>query len=69
MLWTREIDGFTVTATTEYDDCGDKPWERSDGHGIVSDWTTRDKELGERVLSSDRHSKCYYDFAGSMKIA
>jgi hypothetical protein len=45
------------------------PWEEHDGHGIVSEWTTRDKAAGERVLCVDRHSRRYYDVAGTLKIA
>lgn len=45
------------------------PWKHSDGHGEVSDWTTRDKAPGERVLSSDGENKRYYDFAGTIKLA
>lgn len=45
------------------------PWEEEDGHGPVSDWTTRDKQPGELVLNSDRHSKRYYDFAEACRIA
>ncbi len=45
------------------------PWEECDGHGPVSEWTTRDNRPGERVLSSDRRSKRYYDFAEAVKIA
>jgi hypothetical protein len=45
------------------------PWEEHDGHGVVSDWTRRDKRSGEIVLCTDRGSKRYYDFAESMRIA
>jgi hypothetical protein len=37
------------------------PWDEHDGHGPVSDWTTRDKGPGERVLCEDRGSRRYYD--------
>lgn len=46
-----------------------EPWKEHDGHGVVSDWTTRDKKPGELVLCTDRHSKRFYDFAASVKIA
>lgn len=53
-----------------YDDCGETPWENDEGHGIVSDWTNRDKKPGELVLCTDRHDiKRFYDFQESMKIA
>lgn len=45
------------------------PWENADGHGPVSDWTTRDKRPGEWVLSSDRGSKRYYDAQEANRIA
>jgi hypothetical protein len=50
------------------DDMG-APWEECDGHGIVSDWTTRDKTPGEWVLNSSRGSKRYYDAQETQKIA
>ncbi len=63
------VNGFTVTARLEADDCGDCPWDREEGHGPVSEWTTRDKRPGERVLVTDRHSKRYYDVQGAMAVA
>ena len=40
------------------------------GHGPVSEWTTRAKQLGERVLVEDRRgAKRYYDFAEAVRIA
>jgi hypothetical protein len=64
-----EIDGFTVTATVHHDDCSEAPWDREDGHGPVSDWTTSDKRPGERVLSSDGPHKRFYDIAEATRIA
>lgn len=64
-----ERDGFTITPRLEADDCGETPWQREDGHGPVSDWTTRDKLPGERVLIADRGSKRYYNFAEAVRIA
>jgi hypothetical protein len=67
---TFEVDGFTIEARTEYDDDATPPWEREDGHGAVSEWTTRDKRPGERVIASDRsHRRLYYDFAGAVETA
>lgn len=60
---------FTARITVERDDCSGAPWEDCDGHGIVSQWTTRDKQAGERVLCSDRHSKRFYNVAESIAIA
>lgn len=46
------------------------PWEEfSDSHGPVSDWTTRAKAPGERVLSADGRHKRFYDFAAAVKMA
>lgn len=64
-----ERGGFTIKARTEYDDDSTPPWERANGHGPVSEWTTRNKEPGERVLVSDRSAKRYYDVAEAMAIA
>lgn len=64
-----EVDGFTVTARIEVDDGGECPWACEDGHGPVSEWTTRSKRPGERVLCEDRRSKRYYDVQEAMAIA
>lgn len=45
------------------------PWKECDGHGVVSDWVTRDKKPGERVLHTDGRSKRFYDVQASMVIA
>lgn len=66
---TIEKDGFTCTAVVESDEFADSPWDNCDGHGPVTDWTLRTKKPGERVLSSDRHHKRYYDFEEASKIA
>ena len=62
-------DGFTVTARIEPDDCGEAPWIADEGHGPVTDWTTRSKRAGERILNQDRGVFRYYDFAEACKIA
>ncbi len=61
--------GNSYTATIESDDHAGAPWEEHDGHGGVSDWTTRDKLPGELVLSEYGPSKRFYDFAGACRIA
>lgn len=66
---TCEVDGLTITARIERDDDYGAPWEEDDGHGIVSNWTSRDKKPGERVLKDDRGSKRYYDFEASIAKA
>lgn len=63
------INGLTFSVNLEPDDCHGAPWEECDGHGPVSDWTSRDKLPGERVLNSDRGSYRYYDVAEATRIA
>lgn len=72
MLYDGDIfehEGKTFRFRTEWDDTGDAPWEREDGHGPVSEWTTRDKQPGEMVLCSDHGQKRFYDFAEAVRIA
>lgn len=66
---TFEVDGRKFRLDIEHDDHLGPPWEESDGHGVVSEWTTREKRPGERVLIADRQSKRYYDVEATMKIA
>lgn len=63
------INGREYTVRAEYDEDMGAPWEEHDGHGIVSEWTSRDKRAGELILHSDRGSKRFYDFAATMKKA
>jgi hypothetical protein len=64
-----ECDGFRLVATIHHDDHMGAPWEEHDGHGTVSDWTTRAKRPGELVAAEDRGSFRYYDFAEACRIA
>jgi hypothetical protein len=52
-----------------FDECTGAPWQEHDGHGIVSDWTSRSKKPGELVLHSDRGMSRYYDFAATVEKA
>ncbi len=61
--------GLRFIVNIEQDDDSSAPWDKEDGHGPVSDWTSRDKKPGEWVLSSDRGSKRFYDAAEAMRIA
>jgi hypothetical protein len=61
--------GYSVIIELPYDESADAPWEQSDGHGPVSDWTRLDKLLGERILCEDRGSKRYYDFRAAVSLA
>ena len=63
-----EVKGRRFRLTIHSDDLG-PPWKEHDGHGVVSDWTTRAKRPGERVLNEDRGSKRYYDIEATMVIA
>lgn len=63
------IDGLTFSVRLEPDYDSESPWAREDGHGPVSDWTTRDKRPGEWVLSCDRHHRRFYDAAEATRIA
>jgi len=67
--WTDPVEvhgGYSVRVEVTRDDCMGEPWKEHYGYGIVSDWTTRDKTPGERVLCEDRGSKHYYDVSASM---
>jgi hypothetical protein len=66
---TCEVDGFKVVARVEHDPDGGPPWDDGDGNGIVSEWTTRAKRPGERILSTDRNSHRFYDFAATVQRA
>lgn len=64
-------DGVTYTfrvRAEEDTDCG-PPWKECDGHGPVSEWTTRKKRPGERILNKDGTSRRYYDVEGATKQA
>lgn len=66
---TFTVRGIDFRVTFPYDDCGDAPWENSDGHGPVSGWERRSKRPGEWVLNSDRGAHRYYDAAEAMRLA
>ena len=71
-----KYDSFTFThngrdyvAELHFDLHHDAPWRECDGHGPVSDWTTRDKRPGELILTAERRSYRYYDFQEACAIA
>lgn len=64
-----ERNGKRYRVQIERDEDMGAPWEEHDGHGIVSEWTSRAKRPGELVLCEDRGSKRYYDVRESTKIA
>jgi hypothetical protein len=63
--------GRAFTVTVDRDDDMGAPWEEHDGHGPVSDWTTRDKRPGEMILNTEGRgrSRRYYDFAAACRQA
>jgi hypothetical protein len=61
--------GRVYRVTVDQDTDMGPPWKEHDGHGPVSDWTTRAKRPCELVLSTDRHSRRYYDFAAACRQA
>jgi len=66
---TREHRGHTITINWFADFDHGTPWDHEDGHGPATEWERRDKRPGERVLSSDRFGKRFYDYAEAIKIA
>ena len=66
---TMKYKGYLFTIEVDYDEFQGPPWLHCDGHGPVSDWTTRDKKPSEVVLSSIGGSNLYYDFSRAMKKA
>lgn len=66
---TIEHGGYSFRVEHVADNDHGAPWLNEDGHGVISDWTTRDKSPGELVLNSDRSSKRFYDFAETCRIA
>ena len=66
---TRRHGAMSFRVEWCYDTDANAPWDREDGHGPVSDWTSRDKRPGEMILGSDRRMHRFYDFAESVKIA
>ena len=70
LTFARE--GRTYRADIVIDDTQREPWNNdSGGKGLVTEWTTRVKKPGERVLCKDQHpSSCrFYDFAAAVKRA
>lgn len=62
-------DGITLVVEYHSDEHSTTPWEECDGHGVVSEWTSRDKRPGERALCTDGSLRRYYDVQQSTAIA
>jgi hypothetical protein len=71
VLRTRGPDGSKMTFVIAVvdDDDSEAPWKREDGHGPVTDWTSRDKRPGELELNSNHGQKRFYDFQAACKTA
>lgn len=51
------------------DDGHGAPWQEHDGHGVVSDFLSRDKKPGEVVIFTSRGRKRFYDVQATIAIA
>ena len=67
--WELELQGLRFKVEIHHDLGMGPPWEEHDGHGEVSEWTSRGKKPGERVLAEDRRSFRYYNWAGAVAKA
>jgi hypothetical protein len=65
----EQHNGKTITVNWYHDEDASEPWKEDEGHGPVSEWTSRDKRPGERVLVTDRGASRYYDFQAAVKQA
>jgi hypothetical protein len=61
--------GHRIDLEWHDDDDARAPWKEADGHGPVSEWTTRDKLPGEWILNRDRTSHRFYDARQAQVIA
>ncbi len=68
---TRDIEqnGKTYRVEFIFDSDMGAPWKEHGGHGIVSDWESRNKKPSEIVIASDRGAKRFYDIAETTRIA
>lgn len=66
---TFQRDGLQFRMRVSRDDYIGAPWDEHEGHGVVSDWTTREQGEGERVLATEANSHRFYDFAETLNIA
>ncbi len=63
------LNGVEYRAEIVLDDHMGAPWTVHDGHGPVSDWTTRAKTPGERILNEDGRSRRFYNHAEAIRMA
>ena len=71
VLRMRGADGKKRTFVIVFrrDDTMGEPWNVNDGHGVVSEYTTRDKAPGEVEIARDRGGKRFYHVQESIQIA
>lgn len=60
---------FEVSMEFDSESESEAPWDSECGHGVVSDWTARDKRPGERVLCRERGRCRFYDVQATIAIA
>jgi len=65
----REHRGIQIRIKIHHDEDMGPPWVEHGGHGLVSDWVTRNKKPGELLLCEDRNFRRYYDFKEATEIA
>lgn len=58
--------GREIKVSWSNDEDAHAPWIETDCYGIVSRWTSRDKEPGEVIVATDRNSILFFDFAGTV---
>lgn len=65
-IYDSVTDGdFTYTIEREQD-TDYNPLEDEDGHGVVSDWTSRRKYPSEVIIADDHGTRRYYDIQASI---
>lgn len=64
-------DGRTFRFDVQQEDDLDHPhpWNAEEGHGPVSEWSSRKKKPGEWVLEVDGRQRRFYDFSAAVEIA
>lgn len=67
---TITVQGRDFAVLLESDeDYSREPWNEFDGNGIISEWTSRGKHAGERVIARDGSRHRFYDFAATIRKA
>lgn len=64
-----EHNGRQFLVNIIHDEGMGEPWKEHDGHGLISDWTRRGKQPGERVLYEDRGAYLFYDVQETIALA